>query len=185
MLVVLCLAFALRVPRLNGPRFHPDEALFASFARGIAVWRDPLLRTGPVDKPPLLFYLQAVCYPFLGPREMAARLPNLFGSLLTVALTYAVTSRVLSVASGTIRALPHTLSATPNRPHSGHRPAPLAAALLVACSPLAAAFGPTAFTVPLMVTWGTAALMAAAGLVEGAGQEILEPDLARPVGEQV
>ena len=140
MIPILWLTFALCIPALNGPRFHPDEALFASFARSIAVWRDPLLAAAPVDKPPLLFYLQALCYPFLGPQEMAARLPNLFASLLTVALTGTLTH--------------HASRITP--PIS-----PLAAALLVALSPLAIAFGSTAFTDPLMVMWGMAALLAA------------------------
>jgi 4-amino-4-deoxy-L-arabinose transferase-like glycosyltransferase len=139
--VLLLVVFALRVPGLNGPRFHPDEALFASFARAIAVWRDPLLAAAPVDKPPLLFYLQALCYPFLGPREMAARLPNLYASLVSVALTYAIAKRLLGCT----------------RPLS-----PLFAALLAGLSPLAVAFGATAFTDPLMVMWALAALLAAA-----------------------
>ncbi len=148
MVAVLGLAFALRVPLLSGPRFHPDEALFASFARAIAVWRDPLLAAAPVDKPPLLFYLQAICYPFLGPREMAARLPNLFASLVTVALTYKVTAR---------------LSLSPeDASRCGGWRAGLLAALLTALSPLAVAFGATAFTDSLMVAWGMASLLAAA-----------------------
>jgi hypothetical protein len=147
---VLWLAFALRVPLLDGPRFHPDEALFASFARSIAVWRDPLLAAAPVDKPPLLFYLQALCYPFLGPREMAARLPNLFASLLTVALTFAAARSLFPV-----------IYSAPRR--NLNRATPLLAALLIALSPLAIAFGPTAFTDSLMVMWGMAAVLAAAG----------------------
>ncbi len=147
---ILCLAFALRVPLLDGPRFHPDEALFASFARSIAVWRDPLLAAAPVDKPPLLFYLQALCYPFLGPREMAARLPNLFASLLTVALTFAAARSLFPV-----------IHSAPRR--NRNRAVPLLAALLIALSPLAVAFGPTAFTDSLMVMWGMAAVAAAAG----------------------
>lgn len=142
MVAVLGLAFVLRVPLLSGPRFLPDEALFASFARAIAVWRDPLLAAAPVDKPPLLYYIQALCYPFLGPKEMAARLPNLFASLLTVALTFRVT-RGLSRSTQNL--------------------SPLLAAILVALSPLAVAFGSTAFTDPLMVAWGMGALLAASG----------------------
>jgi 4-amino-4-deoxy-L-arabinose transferase-like glycosyltransferase len=139
---VLTLAFALRVPLLHGPRFLPDEALFASFARAIAVWRDPMLVVAPVDKPPLLFYLQALCYPFLGPKEMAARLPNLIASLLTVALTFQITRRFSS---------------------SRQILSPLLSAVLASLSPLAVAFGSTAFTDPLMVAWGMAALLAASG----------------------
>ena len=162
LLGVLVLAFALRVPLLNGPRFHPDEALFASFARGIAVWRDPLLASAPVDKPPLLFYLQALCYPFLGPKEMAARMPNLFASLLTIPLTFAITESTFKSAVKSSYRIDSFISLT--------------AALFVALSSLAVAFGSTAFTDTLMVMWGMAALLAAcrrrpgtAGLLIGLG----------------
>lgn len=160
MTAVLFLAFTLRVPLLNGPRFHPDEALYASFARAIAVWRDPLLRTAPVDKPPLLFYTQALCYPFLGPREMAARIPNVFGSLLTVALTYAVARRVLL---GARQGNSSPQNSEQDVAGSDLCVSPLVAAVVAACSPLAVAFGATAFTDPLMVAWGMAAVLAAAG----------------------
>jgi len=150
MVLLLALAFALRVPLLNGPRFHPDEALFASFARSIAVWRDPLLAAAPVDKPPLLFYLQALCYPFQGPKEMAARLPNLFASQITVALVFAATRG--------LAAWPRSL---PTDSDLRARFDSMAAAGLFALSPLAIAFGSTAFTDPLMVMWGMAAVAAA------------------------
>lgn len=169
MIALLCVAFGLRIPLLNGPRFHPDEALFASFARSIAVWRDPLLATAPVDKPPLLFYLQALCYPFLGPKEMAARLPNLFASLLTVALTYAVAAKLFHLSS---QHSPLRTSKLAPPPHL----APLLAALFVSLSPLAIAYGSTAFTDSLMVMWGLASMLAAlranagrAGLFLGLG----------------
>ena len=54
------LALFFRLPGLFANRFHADEALFASFARTIAVWRDPLLQMQPIDKPPLLFYAPAL-----------------------------------------------------------------------------------------------------------------------------
>ena len=80
-------ALFFRLPGLFANRFHADEALFASFARTIAVWHDPLLQMQPVDKPPLLFYAQALFYPLLGPVEFAARLPNFVVSILLVPLT--------------------------------------------------------------------------------------------------
>ncbi len=144
---LLALAYALRVTPLNGPRFHPDEALFASFARAIAVSRDPLLAAAPVDKPPLLFYLQALFYSLLGPRELAARIPSLLASTLTVALSYSLTARL---AFGSDCSQRHA-----------SRPSGAAAAVFTALSPLAVAFGATAFTDSLMVAWGVAALLAA------------------------
>ncbi|MBN1314661.1 MAG: hypothetical protein JXA42_04315 [Anaerolineales bacterium] len=154
---ILFIAAFLRTPQLDGPRFHPDEALFASFARAIAVWHDPMLAHAPVDKPPLLFYLQALCYPFLGPREMAARLPNYYASILTVALTAAVIFKLLRKAH-----IPNSVQAE-HQTLSTARIAALIAGLFVALSPLAVGFGPTAFTDPLMVMWAMAALLAATG----------------------
>ena len=82
-LVALVLLAALwRLPGLFANTFHPDEALFASWARLIAIWRDPWLQTQLVDKPPLAFYLQAAFYPLLGSAPYAARLPNFIASLL-------------------------------------------------------------------------------------------------------
>ena len=78
------LTAVLRLPSLFANSFHADEALFASWARLIAVWRDPLLQTVAVDKPPLLFYLQAFFFPLQGPVEWAARLPNLIASIILV-----------------------------------------------------------------------------------------------------
>ncbi len=87
--LLLCIlaAFALRLPGLFANTFSADEALFATWARYIATWRDPLLLTQLVDKPPLAFYLQALFFPFFGPVEWAARLPNFIAGLLLIPLT--------------------------------------------------------------------------------------------------
>lgn len=131
-------ASTLRFNALFANRFHADEALFASWARLIAVWRDPLLQTQPVDKPPLLFYLQALFYPLLGPFEWSARLPNLAASLLLVPLVGALAwhlyhDEVTAVIS----------------------------AALVTLAPLAVQFSATAFLDPLLTTLLVAALLAA------------------------
>jgi len=125
----------LRLRGLFANTFHADEALFASWARLIAVWRDPLLLTQPVDKPPLLFYSQALFYPLFGPVEWAARLPALLASLLLIPLTAQLARRL-----------------------SGGRAAALVAAAVVAVAPLAVQFGATAFSDPLLTLWLTAAL---------------------------
>jgi len=118
--------------------FHADEALFAGWARLIAVWRDPLLLTQAVDKPPLLFYLQALFYPLFGPVEWAARMPSLIASLLLIPLTAQLARRL-----------------------TGDRLAAVLAALLVAVSPLAVQFSATAFSDPLLAFWLVAALTCA------------------------
>ncbi len=123
------LAAFLRFPALFANSFHADEALFASFARLIAVWRDPLLQMQPVDKPPLLFYLQALFYPLMGPVEWAARLPNFIASLLLVPLVGLWAWRLFADEKTAV-----------------------SAALLIALAPLTIQFSATAFTDPLLTT---------------------------------
>lgn len=138
-MVVCWLGAALRYHGLFANSFHPDEALFATWARLIAVWRDPLLITQAVDKPPLLFYLQALFYPFFGPVEWAARMPSFIVSLLLIPLTAQLTRRL-----------------------TGDRTAALIAALIVAVAPLTVQFSATAFSDPLLTFWIMAALYSAA-----------------------
>jgi 4-amino-4-deoxy-L-arabinose transferase-like glycosyltransferase len=135
-LFTLCwLGAILRLRGLFANSFHADEALFAGWTRLIAVWRDPLLQTQPVDKPPLLFYAQAIFYPLIGPEEWAARLPSLIVSLLLIPLTAQLAWRL-----------------------TGDRLAAVVAAAVVAVAPLAVQFSATAFSDPLLTFWLTLAL---------------------------
>lgn len=134
--LVVLLAFLLQIHGLFANTFHSDEALFASWARHIAVWKDPLLLTQPVDKPPLLFYLQALFYPLQGPVEWAARLPNFIVSILLVPLTAVFFRRIYRDEWG--------LAAT---------------AVVVALTPLTIQFSATAFTDPLLTFWLIGALV--------------------------
>jgi len=139
-LLVCCgLGAALRWRGLFANTFHADEALFAGWARLIAVWCDPLLLTQAVDKPPLLFYLQALFYPLFGPVEWAARMPAFVASLLLIPLTAQLARRL-----------------------TGDRLAGLIAAGVMAVTPLAVQFSATAFGDPLLTLWLVAALYATA-----------------------
>lgn len=140
LLIIILLATGLRLPGFFANHFHADEALFASWARLIAIWRDPLLLAQAVDKPPLLFYLQAVAFPMFGPVEWAARLPNLVASILLIPLTAEFSWRLFHQSIST-----------------------LAAALLVATSPMAIQFSATAFTDPLLLAFLIAALLFVVG----------------------
>ena len=133
------LGAVLRFRGLFANTFHADEALFATWARLIAVWRDPLLLTQAVDKPPLLFYLQALFYPLFGPVEFAARLPSWIASLLLIPLTAQLARRL-----------------------TGDRAAAVVAAFLVAVAPLAVQFSATAFSDAPLTLWLMAALYVAA-----------------------
>lgn len=139
LILLVLLAAGLRFPGLFDNTFHADEALFATWARLIAVWRDPLLLNQLVDKPPLLFYFQALFYPLLGPVEWAARMPSFVASLLLVPLTGMLAWKLyrdeLSVILG---------------------------AAFITFSPLAIQLSATAFTDPLMTALLVAALFCAA-----------------------
>lgn len=132
---IVWLAAALRLPPLFANTFHADEALFATWARLIAGWQDPLLVSQQVDKPPLLFYLQALFYPLLGPVEWAARLPSFIASLLLIPLVAILAWRLYR----------DELTA-------------LVASLLVAMSPYAVQFSATAFIDPMFITLIVASL---------------------------
>lgn len=136
-LLALLAAAALRAAPLLDNRFHPDEALYASFARRIASGRDPLLAGALVDKPPLPFYLTGLCVFLVGPSELAVRLPSFYASLLSVSLLYALGRRLY-----------------------GARAASLAAWLL-ALSPFDILFAVSAFIDPLLTAAWLAALWAA------------------------
>ena len=135
----ILLGAALRFHGLFSNSFHADEALFATWARLVAVWRDPLLLTQAVDKPPLPFYLQAMFYPLFGPVEWAARMPAFIASLLLIPLTAQLARRL-----------------------TGDRAAALPAAVFMAVCPLAIQFSATAFIDPLLAFWLVAALYAVA-----------------------
>jgi len=150
-LVILLLAAIFRIaPLADDVRFHPDEALFTTFARNVITTGDWRLM-GDLDKPPLSIYaitaslaLVGVTYdrgvPDLDPRvgEFAARLPGVFASLLWVAAVYAL-------AYGLYKN--RTLAAW--------------AALFVACSPPAIAYGASAFTDGWMLAFSALALWSA------------------------
>ncbi|MCU0500244.1 MAG: glycosyltransferase family 39 protein [Anaerolineae bacterium] len=125
------------LPLCAGYPLHHDEALYGFWARMVMSGRDPLLLTAWVDKPPLVLYALAGSLRFLGISDLALRLPGVVVSLATLVCTHGLASRVY-----------------------GRRTALLAAALLAA-SPFAILFAPTAFTDPWLTLWLVAAAWAA------------------------
>lgn len=90
---LLAATFFRTLPLLEN-RFHPDEALYATFARIISSGQGILLSYLVVDKPPLPFYLGALSNVLVGPSELGMRLPNFYASLISVALTWALARRL-------------------------------------------------------------------------------------------
>src|SRR5574337_1559761 len=92
--LALLAAVLLRALPLMDNRFHPDEALYATFARYVASGYGSLLSYLVVDKPPLSFYLNGLSVAVFGGTEFAVRLPNLYVSLIGVALLFALARRL-------------------------------------------------------------------------------------------
>nr|MBA3871736.1 glycosyltransferase family 39 protein [Anaerolineae bacterium] len=149
---ILLLGAILRFHALGqNIRFHPDEALFVTFARQAAVQGDWLLH-GSLDKPPLTIYVNALALTAFGitplpngvltldvhAGEFAARVPGVFASILLVAVVYALAKQLYGVNKTAWMSL-----------------------LLVALSPLAIAFSATAFTDGMMLLFVVVALLMA------------------------
>ena len=144
-LVVLVMGAALRIiPWLTSYPLHRDEALYGAWARLIASGRDPWLLTPWVDKPPLAPYLMAGSLKLFGVSTLALRLPGMVASLLTLLVCYALARRAYAGLAA----------------REGRQTAVLAAFLL-AVSPFAILFSPTAFTDPWLTLWLLAAAWAA------------------------
>lgn len=132
-LAAIIVAAFLRAWPLMENRFHPDEALYASFGLLIASGQDPLLAGVVVDKPPLTLYLVGLSFAVFGQNELAARLPSWYASVVSVALLWALGRKLYDAATANI------------------------AAWLLALSPFAILFSITFFLDPLLtvlVLWG-------------------------------
>lgn len=130
LLAILLLAAAVRLPvAAAGFPFHPDEALYATYARKISLFGDFLLADVPValDKPPLGLILTALGQKLVGESEFGARIPAVWVSLMSVSAVYAIGVRLVRV-----------------------RAAALFATLIYAVSPFDVAFAGTAFHDPLL-----------------------------------
>jgi hypothetical protein len=162
LVILLLLAWALRLPPILDNRFHADEALYGYWGLLIGQGQDPWLATVPVDKPPLMPYLVAGAQVLFGNSEFAVRLPGLAAGMLTIPLVAALSSALYRdrwTATG--------------------------AAASVALSPFAILFSATAFTDPVMVTLGLGTCVAAArgrpgwaGLLAGMGFATKQAGLA-------
>jgi len=126
---LLAATFFRALPLLEN-RFHPDEALYATFGRLIASGQGLLLSYLVVDKPPLSFYLTALSFLLVGQNELGARLPALFASVISVALLFALARRLYG------RGVAHL------------------AAWALALSPFAILFSITVFIDPLLTAIG-------------------------------
>ena len=141
-LAILWLGLGLRAPLVwSAAPLDVDESLYASYARHISHENDGWLANVAVDKPPLAFYLTAASFKLFGPSDWAARLPDLFASVLSLAV-------LVRLARGLYRS-PRVA---------------LLAMLCLALCPFDIAFAGTVFLDPLTTLW---ILLACLWVVEG------------------
>lgn len=156
LLILLAIALVGAGLRFNAlgqdRRFHPDEALFSTFARE-AVLGGRWNLAGDLDKPPLAIYASAIAMALtaahrnedgvldFSPRqgEFAARLPGTLLGMLLILVLYRLAARLYA-----------------------NRDFALVVALFAALSPLAIAFSATAFTDAVMLPLMTLSLWMAA-----------------------
>ncbi|MGL4648368.1 MAG: glycosyltransferase family 39 protein, partial [Caldilineaceae bacterium] len=126
----LLLALLLRLPLLNAFPLRDDEALYSTWA--LAVPHDPFFLSTLPDKPPIFLWLQALALGLFGASPAGARLLSIGASVLAVALAAAIARRLW--------------------PQVGWG-AGIVALWLLALSPFAIAFAPTAYTDSLLLLW--------------------------------
>ena len=99
MVVVLIVALFLRVYRLDSVPFgwHPDEAVYALYARDILAGRSfPVFFASWTGREVMYSYLEAGAFGLLGDSMYTARLVSGFIGVLTVAGTYALGRRMFN-----------------------------------------------------------------------------------------
>ena len=132
----MLLATMVRGHLLFRPNLHADEALYARWSRLIASGQDFFLQQPHVDKPPILFYIQAIFFRFLGTDPFAVRWTGFIAALLLVPLM-----------AQWVRSLWHDEKSA------------LCAACLTAIAPYSRYYSTTGFTDPLMVMLGVSAFV--------------------------
>lgn len=99
LLAVLIVALFLRVYRLDSVPFgwHPDEAVYALYARDILAGRSfPIFFASWTGREVMYSYLQAGAFGLLGDSMFTARLVSAFIGMLTVVGTYALGRRMFN-----------------------------------------------------------------------------------------
>ncbi len=140
--VILLAGAAVRLHTLNTAYpFHPDEALYGTYARRLARYGEYLFPDVPLDKPPVGIILTGWSFALFGETPFGGRIATVFVSLLTLAAFYAL---LHSGGRGTIKDI-----------------APIAL-LLLTVAPFEVSFAATLFHDPLLTLWLISAAMALA-----------------------
>jgi 4-amino-4-deoxy-L-arabinose transferase-like glycosyltransferase len=115
LLVCAALAAILYLPALGPPAlWEPDEGRYAEIAREMVLTHDYVTpRDNWVryfEKPPLVYWAEALSIKLLGPTELAVRLPAAIASVAEVAVTAALGEAMFGPAAGVAAAMVLALS---------------------------------------------------------------------------
>jgi len=106
--MVLGALFRLSIYNLD-PLFM-DSAYYASLGRSIAEG-DYLLQVNHLsDKPPLFFYIQALCFKLLGVSESVAVLPSFLGGMISIGIIYLLGRDLKNQVAGFLAAFLYAIS---------------------------------------------------------------------------
>ena len=87
-----------------------DSAYYASLGRSIAEG-DYLLQVNHLsDKPPLFFYIQALCFELLGVSESVAVLPSFLGGMISIGIIYLLGRDLKNPVAGFLAAFLYAIS---------------------------------------------------------------------------
>ena len=87
-----------------------DSAYYASLGRSIAEG-DYLLQVNHMsDKPPLFFYIQALCFKLLGVSESVAVLPSFLGGMISIGIIYLLGRDLKNPVAGFLAAFLYAIS---------------------------------------------------------------------------
>src|SRR5947209_4799526 len=105
--VISFLTFLFRLGAI--PLTSPNEGLYAQVAREMAEsgdWVVPHINTVVYfEKPPLLYWLVALCFKWFGTNAFAARLPSALAAVATTWLVFWIGRRLYGRGGGTVAAV--------------------------------------------------------------------------------
>ncbi|WP_442505554.1 ArnT family glycosyltransferase [Novipirellula sp. SH528] len=98
-LILTLACFVVLMPNLSYPLIDPDETRYAQIAIEMNDSRDWVTPTlngkAYLDKPPLMYWLTAASFQWLGNNETAARLPSVLASIATVLAAFLLGRRII------------------------------------------------------------------------------------------
>ena len=107
---IMLIGAVFRLSIYNLEPLFMDSAYYASLGRAIAEG-DYLLQVNHLsDKPPLFFYIQALCFELLGVSESVAVLPSFLGGMISIGIIYLLGRDLKNPVAGFLAAFLYAIS---------------------------------------------------------------------------